>query len=60
MSTITLFRVRATYLFKGYDGDMCTGIRERYFTNEGEAIAFGIAVSKGSKGCTYSVTPFTV
>ena len=56
MDTITLYRVRATYLFKGYAGDMCTGISERYFTSEQDAIAYGIRVSKGSRGCTYSVT----
>ena len=59
-STITLFRVRATYLFKSYDGDMSCGVREKYFLNEQEAIAYGIRVSKGSKGCTYSVTSFEV
>jgi len=57
---ITLYRVRATYLFPGYDGDMCTGITERYFMSEMDAIAYGVRVSKGSKGCTYSVTPFEV
>lgn len=60
MTTITLFCVRATRLFRSYDGDMVVSMTERYFLSEADAITFGTAYSKGSKGCTYSVTSFDV